>query len=98
MHPQLCGFGFANCAAVSFTVFAISSACSLLSAKSCTPFVVVSERIRTSGWFSGQPVAKAVTKSAEVERWVIGFCPVVICLNLLRRHEGGDFNLDLGAR
>jgi hypothetical protein len=26
-----------------------------------------------SGWFSGQPVAKAVTKSAEVDRWVICF-------------------------
>jgi hypothetical protein len=25
-----------------------------------------------SGWFSGQPVAKAVTKSADVERVVIG--------------------------
>jgi hypothetical protein len=24
-----------------------------------------------SGWFSGQPVAKAVTKSADVDRFVI---------------------------
>jgi hypothetical protein len=29
-----------------------------------------------SGWFSGQPVAKAVTKSADVDRCVIGKCPM----------------------
>src|ERR1700752_3410828 len=31
-----------------------------------------------SGWFSGQPVAKAVTKSAAVDRFVIGRHPFEI--------------------
>src|SRR5437764_15158260 len=52
-------------------VFAINSAWSLLSAKSWTPLCVVNESTMISGWFSGQPVAKAVTKSAEVDRFVI---------------------------
>jgi hypothetical protein len=33
---------------------------------------VVSDSTMMSGWCSGQPVAKAVTKSAEVDRLVIG--------------------------
>jgi hypothetical protein len=32
---------------------------------------VVNESTMISGWFSGQPVAKAVTKSADVDRFVI---------------------------
>src|SRR6185295_4011738 len=44
-------------------------ACSLLKAKSCTPLLVVSESTMMSGWFSGQPVANAVTKSADVFRF-----------------------------
>jgi hypothetical protein len=36
---------------------------------------VVSESTMISGWFSGQPVAKAVTKSADVDRFVIGKGP-----------------------
>src|SRR6478609_4808732 len=54
-------------------VFAINSACSLLSAKSWTPLCVVSKSTMISGWFSGQPVAKAVTKSADVDRFVIAY-------------------------
>src|SRR5450759_2719469 len=53
-------------------VLAINSACSLLNAKSCTPRCVVNESTMMSGWFSGQPVVKAVTKSAEVARFVMG--------------------------
>src|SRR5882757_3242514 len=52
-------------------VLAIRSAWLLLMAKSCTPFCVVNDTIIRSGWFSGQPVAKPVTKSAEVDRFVI---------------------------
>jgi len=39
-----------------------------------------------SGWFSGQPVAKAVTKSADVDR--------LVSEDPIRRHERGDFDLD----
>jgi hypothetical protein len=35
---------------------------------------VVNESTMISGWFSGQPVEKAVTKSADVDRVVIGTC------------------------
>src|SRR4030088_449828 len=71
-------------------VFAISNAWSLLSAKSCTPLCVVNDSTMMSGWFSGQPVANAVTKSADVDRFVIG---QVLC----GRDECGDFALHLGA-
>jgi hypothetical protein len=39
---------------------------------------VVSDSTMISGWFSGQPVAKAVTKSAAVDRFVIGRHPFEI--------------------
>src|SRR5882757_9630532 len=79
-------------------VFAISRACSRLKAKSCTPLWVVSDSTMMSGCFSGQPVAKAVTKSADVDRSVIGFeflCAFVDAL-LRLRDVGGDFDFDLG--
>src|SRR5882757_10176299 len=86
-------------------VFAISSACSLLKAKSCTPLFVVSDSTMMSGCASGQPVAKAVTKLAEVVRLFIrfpvccsgalygsGFTPRISRLG----HVSGDFDFDLG--
>ena len=77
--PMLARFGFASFAAVSLMVFAISRACSLLKAKSCTPLWVVSDSTMMSGCFSGQPVAKAVTKSAEVDRLCHWAYPVSCC-------------------
>src|ERR1700722_2734145 len=45
-----------------------------------------------SGWFSGHPVAKAVTKSADVDRSFISR------ISSTRWHESGDFDLDLATR
>src|ERR1700741_4608142 len=73
-------------------VFATSSAWSLVIAKSCTPLCVVSDRIRRCGSLSGHPVAKAVTKSADVLRLFICFQT-----RLGRRDKGGDFDFDLGS-
>src|SRR4051794_30709392 len=82
-------------------VFAINKACSLLKAKSCTPLCVVSDSTMMSGCASGQPVAKAVTKLAEVFRSFISFpvccsdAPRILVFSGLR-HVSGDFDFDLG--
>src|SRR5882757_4505044 len=68
-------------------VFAINRAWSLLKAKSCTPFCVVSDSTMISGCASGHPVAKAVTKSAEVDRLVIGRHFLLSCSDASVRRE-----------
>src|SRR5260370_33141450 len=77
-------------------VLAINKACSLLNAKSCTPLCVVSESTMMSGWFSGQPVAKAVTKSAAVDRLVIDETLSGFSCLLYFGHVSADFDFDLG--
>src|SRR5260370_32303299 len=49
-----------------------------------------------SGWFSGQPVTKAVTKSAAVDRLVIDETLSGFSCLLYLGHVSGDFDFDLG--
>src|SRR5262249_27499331 len=72
-------------------VFATSSACSLVKAKSWMPLCVVSDSTRMLGSCSGQPVANPLTKSAVVARSVMSEIPSSGCGN-----KGGHFDLDLG--
>src|SRR5260370_7842802 len=67
--------------------FAIIRACSLLKAKSCTPLCVVSDSTMVVGCWSSQPVVKAVTKSAEVDRLVIGRHFLLSCSDASVRRE-----------